>query len=45
MQNECHSGFQAARVTSDEELDAAIKLALASGQPWLIDAIVDGDGY
>ena len=38
-------GFQAARVTSDEELDAAIKQALASGQPWLIDALVDGDGY
>src|SRR3954466_4576387 len=38
-------GFQAARVTSDEELDAAIKQALASGQPWLIDAIIDGDGY
>jgi acetolactate synthase-1/2/3 large subunit len=38
-------GFQAARVTSDDELDAAIKQALASGQPWLIDAMIDGEGY
>jgi thiamine pyrophosphate-dependent acetolactate synthase large subunit-like protein len=38
-------GFQAAQVTSDEELEAAIKQALASGQPWLIDAMIDGDGY
>jgi acetolactate synthase-1/2/3 large subunit len=38
-------GFQARKVTSDAELDATIQEALASGQPWLIDAIVDGDGY
>ena len=36
-------GFQAARVTTDAELDAALKQALASGQPWLIDAMIDGE--
>jgi len=38
-------GFQATRVTSDEKLEAAIRQALASGQPWLIDAMIDPEGY
>jgi acetolactate synthase-1/2/3 large subunit len=38
-------GFEAASVASEEELDAALAQALASGRPWLIDAQVNPDGY
>jgi acetolactate synthase-1/2/3 large subunit len=38
-------GFEAARVDSEAGLDAALKQALESGRPWLIDALVNPDGY
>jgi acetolactate synthase-1/2/3 large subunit len=38
-------GFEAARVDSEMALDAALKQALESGRPWLIDALVNPDGY
>lgn len=38
-------GFEAARVSSEPELTAALTTALASGRPWLIDAIINPDGY
>jgi acetolactate synthase-1/2/3 large subunit len=38
-------GFEATRVTSEEQLDAALVQALASGRAWLIDAEVDPEGY
>jgi acetolactate synthase-1/2/3 large subunit len=38
-------GFEATRVTDEAGLDAAIQQALASGRPWLIEAIVDAEGY
>jgi thiamine pyrophosphate-dependent acetolactate synthase large subunit-like protein len=38
-------GFEAARVDNEAALDAALQQALASGRPWLIDALVNPDGY
>jgi acetolactate synthase-1/2/3 large subunit len=38
-------GFEAVRVDSEAALDAALRQALASGRPWLIDALVNPDGY
>jgi acetolactate synthase-1/2/3 large subunit len=38
-------GFEASRVDSEAALDAALQQALASGRPWLIDALVNPDGY
>jgi acetolactate synthase-1/2/3 large subunit len=38
-------GFEAERVESEAALKAAIEKALASGRPWLIEAMVDADGY
>jgi acetolactate synthase-1/2/3 large subunit len=38
-------GFEARRVAAEAELDAALQEALASGRPWLIDALVNPDGY
>lgn len=38
-------GFEAARAASEAELDAALRDAFASGRPWLIDALIDPEGY
>jgi acetolactate synthase-1/2/3 large subunit len=38
-------GFEATRVTDEAGLDAALEQAIASGRPWLIDALVDPEGY
>ncbi len=38
-------GFEAARVEDEAELDAALAEALAAGRPWLIDALIDPEGY
>lgn len=38
-------GFEGVRVTDEASLDAALAKALASGRPWLIDAIIDPEGY
>ena len=38
-------GFEATRVSSEADLDAALGEAFASGRPWLIDAVTDSDGY
>jgi acetolactate synthase-1/2/3 large subunit len=38
-------GFEAARVDSEAALDEALRRAFESGRPWLIDALVNPDGY
>jgi acetolactate synthase-1/2/3 large subunit len=38
-------GFQAARVTSEAELQRTLQQAVASGAPWVIDACIDPEGY
>ena len=38
-------GFESVRVDSEAALDVALQQALASGRPWLIDAMVNPDGY
>jgi len=38
-------GFEAVRVSSEGELDEALGRALGSGGPWLIDALIDPEGY
>jgi acetolactate synthase-1/2/3 large subunit len=38
-------GWQATRVEDEASLDAALQQALAEGQPWLIEAMVDPEGY
>jgi acetolactate synthase-1/2/3 large subunit len=38
-------GFEATRATSEAELEVALEQAIASGRPWLIDALVDPEGY
>jgi acetolactate synthase-1/2/3 large subunit len=38
-------GLESTRVTTEAELDAALEQALASNRPWLIDAMVNPDGY
>jgi acetolactate synthase-1/2/3 large subunit len=38
-------GFEARRVMTESELDAALMEAFASGRPWLIDALVNPEGY
>ena len=38
-------GFQAVRVNTEEALDEALANAFSSGQPWLIDAAINPDGY
>jgi thiamine pyrophosphate-dependent acetolactate synthase large subunit-like protein len=38
-------GFEAARVDNEAALDAALQQALASNRPWLIDALVNPEGY
>ncbi len=38
-------GFAATTVDSEAALDAALATAFASGEPWLIDARINPDGY
>jgi acetolactate synthase-1/2/3 large subunit len=38
-------GLEATRVDSEAALDEALQRALASNRPWLIDAIVNPEGY
>jgi len=38
-------GFESVRVDSEAALDAAMQQAISSGRPWLIDALVNPDGY
>jgi acetolactate synthase-1/2/3 large subunit len=38
-------GFEATRVEDEASLDAALVTALASGRPWLIEAMVNPEGY
>ncbi len=38
-------GFESIRIDTEAALDAALEHALASGRPWLIDALVNPDGY
>jgi acetolactate synthase-1/2/3 large subunit len=38
-------GFEAATVQTEAELDAALAQALTSGRPWLIDALINPEGY
>jgi acetolactate synthase-1/2/3 large subunit len=38
-------GFESVRADSEAALDEALQQALASGRPWLIDALVNPEGY
>jgi acetolactate synthase-1/2/3 large subunit len=38
-------GFESVRVDSEAALDSAMQQAIASGRPWLIDALVNPEGY
>jgi len=38
-------GFQAVRVDSEAALRDALQQAIASGEPWVIDALIDPEGY
>jgi acetolactate synthase-1/2/3 large subunit len=38
-------GFRAARVDSAATLRQALEEAVASGEPWVIDALIDPEGY
>jgi acetolactate synthase-1/2/3 large subunit len=38
-------GFEAVRVESEAALDAALSNAFSSGGPWLIDTVINPDGY
>jgi acetolactate synthase I/II/III large subunit len=38
-------GFDSVRVDSEAALDEAMQQAIASGRPWLIDALVNPEGY
>jgi acetolactate synthase-1/2/3 large subunit len=38
-------GFQAVQVNTEDQLSEALSSAFNSGQPWLIDAVVNPDGY
>ncbi|MEE9276707.1 MAG: thiamine pyrophosphate-dependent enzyme, partial [bacterium] len=38
-------GFEAERVDSEEALKDALARAFASGRPWVIDAVINPDGY
>jgi acetolactate synthase-1/2/3 large subunit len=38
-------GLHAARVDSDAALQDALQQAVASGEPWVIDALIDPEGY
>ncbi len=38
-------GFQAVRVNNEADMAEALQHAVASGEPWVIDACIDPDGY
>jgi thiamine pyrophosphate-dependent acetolactate synthase large subunit-like protein len=38
-------GFDAVRVDNEASFDVAIAQAFASGRPWLIEAMINPDGY
>jgi acetolactate synthase-1/2/3 large subunit len=38
-------GFQAVRVESEAAMHDALQQAVASGEPWVIDALIDPEGY
>ena len=38
-------GFQAARVDSEATLQDALQQAVASGEPWVVDVLIDPEGY
>lgn len=38
-------GFEAVRVESEESLKNSLKMAMKSGGPWVIDAVINPDGY
>ncbi|MPZ48167.1 MAG: hypothetical protein GEU75_02450 [Dehalococcoidia bacterium] len=38
-------GFEALRVDSEAALDTALEQAFASGRPWLIEAMINPEGY
>jgi acetolactate synthase-1/2/3 large subunit len=38
-------GFEARRVATESEFATTIKEAIASGRPWLIDVVIDPNGY
>jgi len=38
-------GFQGVRVDSEATLHDALHQAVASGEPWVIDALIDPEGY
>ncbi|MFP6867921.1 MAG: thiamine pyrophosphate-binding protein [Nitrospinota bacterium] len=38
-------GFEAVRVDSEEALKEALAAAISSGGPWVIDAVINPDGY
>jgi acetolactate synthase-1/2/3 large subunit len=38
-------GFQAARVDSEASMQEALQQAVTSGEPWVIDALIDPEGY
>jgi acetolactate synthase-1/2/3 large subunit len=38
-------GFEARRIETEAELADALQKAISSGRPWLIDAVIDPNGY
>jgi acetolactate synthase-1/2/3 large subunit len=38
-------GFESRRVETETDLAIALQTAIASGRPWLIDAVIDPNGY
>ena len=38
-------GFQAVRVETEAAMHDALQQAVASGEPWVIDALIDPEGY
>lgn len=38
-------GFRAARVNQEEALTETLRRAVASGEPWVIDVVIDPEGY
>jgi acetolactate synthase I/II/III large subunit len=38
-------GFHAARVTQEADFQETLQRAICSGEPWVIDAVIDPDGY
>lgn len=38
-------GFKAVRVTQEAPFQEALQQAITSGEPWVIDAVIDPEGY